>query len=372
MRLFHVKLAVLAVVACADPSDVLYEPEVSAPIEVSPGLFRLTTNPGPDYVRGVMADGRVLYLTSGLQGGPSDPGIVSVDPAGGTVRSEAGAYGTVLPGLIINDYHATDTRRTLLTVIPPRGRDHYCGDIGFPAPTPAFVAWRLFVLPGTDGAAFSSLNRFERTLPLIQNAGFDASGRPNGPKRIRFVPALHDADSSGTRALGPAISASGQHAYLSDADSIWRLDLTDTTVSPVAITEGSYPVLTAGGEALFVARASLADSVSTPTVVVYGLIACSQTIVTYTVGEWTTVRVDLASGTEDTIGIGTDAALLGDTALVVRRPDGLHALRLSDGVSTLLMDDPTATSPAVAPDGSFIAFTSRRFGNPDVMLLRFQ
>ncbi|MEX1050287.1 MAG: hypothetical protein WEC54_01935, partial [Gemmatimonadales bacterium] len=348
---------------------VLYEPEASVPVEVSPGLFRLTTNTGPDYVRGVLADGRVLYLTSGLEGGPAAPGIVSVTPDGGPVRSEAGAYGTVLPGLVINDYYATSTRRTLLTVIPPRGRDHYCGDIGFPAPTPQFVGWRLFVLPESDGPAFSSLNRFEREFPLFANSGFDPSGRPNQPKRIRLVPALHDADSSGTRSAGPAITASGQYAYLSDMEMIWRIDLSDTTAAPVAVTEGAYPLLSAGGDALFVARASLTDSLSTPTLVVYGFAGCFQTIVTFTVSEWTTIRIDIA-GVEDTIGVGSEAALLGDSALVVRRPDGLHALRLSDGVSTRIIEDPTARSPAVAPDGSFIAFTSRRFGNPDVFVLR--
>ena len=362
--------AVVAATACSEPSDILYEPEPQLPVEIAPGLTRLTVSPGPDYVRGVTADGRVIYLAAGLVGGPTAFGVVSMDPNGGSVRQEAGAYATVLPGLIAADYYESPTRRTLLAMNPPGDKDQYCGDFSHPAPAPAYVGMRLYTLPPADGAAFSALPQVLIEFPLFQGRGTDSTDRPVTPKLLRFVPALWDADSLGTRAAGPAISASGEYAYISDMETVTRLDLVNPQSPPVAMSAGAYPLLSASETELFVSRPVVSDSVARVDSIYYHFFLCVQVTTLYTVEEWQVWRLNLTTSDDAMVGIGAEPSRLGDSALVVRRADGLYVLRLQDGVSTLLVDDATATSPAVAPDGSFIAFTSRRFGNPDIFVLR--
>jgi hypothetical protein len=190
------------------------------------------------------------------------------------------------------------------------------------------------------------------------------------PKLLRFVPALWDADSLGTRAAGPAISASGEYAYISDMETVTRLDLVNPQSPPVAMSAGAYPLLSASETELFVSRPVVSDSVARVDSIYYHFFLCVQVTTLYTVEEWQVWRLNLTTSDDAMVGIGAEPSRLGDSALVVRRADGLYVLRLQDGVSTLLVDDATATSPAVAPDGSFIAFTSRRFGNPDIFVLR--
>lgn len=370
-RMFHVKLLGLMLLgACADPGELLYEPADNFPSEVSPGLFRLTTNPGGDFVRAVTADGRVRFAATGLAGGPPEQGVVSADIDTGRIRLEGGAYRTLLPELALTNYLSQP--RLLVALLPPQDRNHTCTlRPQFIAPGPERVGWRVFLLPDVDGAAFAGLPRFERDVPAFSPVGFGPNGSLLQPKRIRMLPGLDESERLGTNPWGPAVTPDARYAYVSDADSIWRYDLTQLDSIPVAIDSGAYPVLSADGAFLFFARPVITDSTSTVTTLVYSpLASCTQTLVQFTAARWTLHRRDLTNGTTDSIGFGAEPALLGDTALVVRTLGGITTVRLSDGVATLLIPDPTATSPAVAPDGSFIAFTSRRFGNPDVLFLR--
>lgn len=371
--MFHVKRALLGLLAlvsaCRDPGDLLYEEETVAPTEVSAGLFRLTANPGGDFVRGTTADGRILYVAVGVPGGAAGFGLRSLDPERGTSRSEDSPY--AFPGETVFDRRGGNGADLLVTLLPPLPGSHWCGGSAadLSAPAPPYVGWRLTFLPAAPGPAVASLPQLVREFPVIAGVGYRPSGVHVTPKRIRLVPAIAEADSIGTNPWGPAVSPDGLSAYVSDAATVWRYALDAPGQAPMPVTTGAYPVLSPDGTTLYVSRAVVTDSTETVTVVPY-LDPCVQTLVEYTLQRWTLVALDLHSGTETAMGEGAEAVPVGDTALIVRRADGLHRVRLADGTSVRLVADSTAGSPALAADGSFLTFSATRSGNRDVMLLR--
>lgn len=375
--MFHVKRAVLVLLgmlACADPGDVLYEPEISQPAELAPGLFRLTTGAQPDYARGFLADGTVLFVSSGIPGATAGYGMVQMGLADGVARPIRSVYQIGFPGQRIWAFVPGTQRPVLFALMETAPFYHWCGidaGEGVPAPPrPPFAGWYLNVLPVTDGVALSSLYQPRRELPVFENAIISPTGRPQGPKRFAEIPPVAEAQRLGANPFGPEITADERYAYVSDGRVIWRYDLADTTASPDSVTEGAYPALDADNRALLLARTTVTDSVETTQNFVYLDWVCVQRYVTYTWGAWSAVRRDLASGVEDTIGEGAEPRWLDTGRIVVRRSDGLYSLTLADGSAQLIVADSTASSPYASPDGSLLTFTTHRFGNADVLLLR--
>lgn len=367
---------VVATSACADPSEPLYVRTPSGPVELSAGLFRLTTGPQLDYARAVLDDGTVLFVSSALPGAADSFGMAIADPAGGPARRINSVYQVGFPNQRIWTYVPGTTRPILFSLMHTRARYQWCGledSDGAPAPPrPPFGGWHLNVLPATDGQAVTDLARPSREIPVFQSNAVNVTGRPLGPKRMREIPPMSEADELGANPFGPSVSTDERYAYVSDGVVVWRYDLADSAGPADSITDGAYPVLARDDATLFLARTTVTDSTATFSRFVYLDWICDQTYVEYTWDDWQVVRRDLATGVEDTVGVGAEPALLGTDRLVVRRPGGLYVLSLSDGSADLLVADPTATSPAVAPDGSALAFTSRAFGNPDIFLLRLR
>ena len=358
------------VLGCAVPDEPIVQGETSRPQEIAPGLFRLTDNGGGDHPRAFLPDGRVLYQSEELAGAAAGVTLLSLHPDSGEALEQAGAYRAALGTEQLTQLVPGTVRRTLLALTAPIPRSHWCGDPAHPTPGPPWAGWHLYALPPLDGPALSSLLSPEREFPVFVGTGRDSVGAFYTTKRIRIVPAIAEADSLGTNPWGPAVAADEQYAYVSDAERVWRYDLADSTVAPVVVTFGAYPLLSPDGSTLYVARPNITDSALTVTSVQWSLFwSCTQTMVTYTTDGWTLVRRALASGAEDTVGLGVEPATFDDTALVVRRADGIYRVTLTGGEARLVTDS-TATSPIISPDGRLLVFASRRFGNPDVLVLR--
>jgi hypothetical protein len=333
----------------------------------------VTWNPAPDVVRGFTPDGaRIVYQSRDLAGFGSGWYVLSVGVADGAVREEAGIYRRALP----------DTTAHIL--LAPAGRLlvawHTVGDGGVtcgggncPLPPPAIdVALRR--LPPTDGLPLSALPTRDFRLPNHETTPqvcLNNSVDPVGHHRIRLRPADREVELRRVNPFGPVERTDGSAGFFSDGETLWRYDPADPAVSADSLGPGAFPALSPDGQRLAAAVPLGLDS--TFGQCFSGLCPCEQETVTITATGWEVVLYDLAGGGAAVVSPGLEPAFDPlEARLVVRRPDGLYWVDLGNGDATPVARTDGGYAPAVAPDGSILAFTAGRFESPDVFFVRIR
>lgn len=355
-------LAALGVAAsgCAEPDDTVFTRPPVAPIEIAPGLFRATWNPAPDVVRGFTPDGtRIVYQSRDLPGFRRGWAVLSVGLADGAVREEASVYRTALPDTVGHLAIGSVARLLVTWRAVPEG-DVTC--VGCPPP-PTAVTLALLRLPPADTVPLSALA--PRVITLPNNAS-------NGCQhRIRIGPAEQELRDRRVNPFGPVELADGTGGYYSDGEAIWRYDPANPTATPDSIGPGAFPALSPDGQRLAAAVPLGLDSTSG--FCVFGLCPCEQETVTITTTGWQVVLYDLATAAGSPLAPGVEPTFDPLAArLAVRRGDGLYWVDLQTGDAALIPRTDNGYSPAVAPDGSVLAFTAESSGNPDVYFVRLR
>ena len=362
--MFHVKrLAAVLFLgwqwACGPPSDVIFEPPLVSPVAEG-DRFRVTFNPGPDVVRGFSADGRIVYRSRGLPGLEDRWGVLSVDPAGGSARLEASVYQAALSGSAQLRYDSAG--RVLVLWRRPIPGTHGCPD---PAPPPSpVIEVSLLRLEAVDGLPLSKIPTTTIPLPTIVGAG-------SGSQLVRVPPADQELRRHAVDPFGPALAPDGSGtAFLSDGETVFRIDLLDPDRPPVPVGSGAFPSLSPEGTVLAVAVPSGLDSASVFDTVVSGLFVCVQETRTIQAASWQIELIDLTDGTSRTLGAGIEPVFdPSGQRVLARRDQGLAWIDLAEGTVTSLASTGGAYAPAVSPDGETVAFSLDR-DSSDVFFVR--
>jgi hypothetical protein len=364
-------LALALLAACAAPDDTLFTKPPVPPVEIAPGLFRVTWSEAPDVVRGFTPDGRhIAYQTRDLPGLGAGWSVVTVDLTDGAVREEAAVYRQA----------TVDTVAQI--VIGPSGRLHVTwravpeGTVtcrGCPPPPPA-IGIGIRRLPPTDGVALSAVPTHAFSLPNNERRDtLCASGdpSPDGLFSIRLRPAEREVLDRRVNPFGPVERADGAVGFYSDGETVWRYFPGDPAAAPDSVGPGAFPALSPDGLRLAVAVPQALDSVSGLCAV--NLCPCYQETVTIFTTGWLVQVYDLTGGGVTAAGPGLEPWFdpLEDR-LVVRRPDALYWVTPATGAAMVIPGTDGGYAPAVSPDGARLAFTAVRFGNPDVFYVRIR
>lgn len=347
------------IAGCETPPDAVFTAPVVEPIEAG-GRFRITFNSGPDVVRGFDPGGRLLYRSRGLVPFGGEWALLSVPPDGGTVREEVAVYRAAVTSPVAN-LRFDPTGRTLVLWREPVADVHGCGD---PAPPPPpVVGLTLYHLPPQDGAPLSSVPVRALELPNVSGAATPA-------QRVRRTPAELEATRSGADPFGPAVLPDGSAAFVSDGDSLWRIVLGAPTAAPEFVAIGAFPAVSPDGRTLAFAEPLGLDSTTTTTVVTRPFVSCVQTTVTISAAGWQVVLHDLASGGQAVLAPGLEPHFDSSGARVLVRRDGLYWVSRADGREEALAGTSGAVAPALAPDGSLVAFSLGPAATADVYFVR--
>ena len=361
-------LSVLA--ACGEPDDSLFTSPPLPPVEITPGLFRVTWNPEPDVVRGFTPDGRIVYLAHDLPGVDSGWALVTVGLTDGAVREEARIYRLAVRDTVAHVLFGPSDRVlvTWRTVLEAGLECFSC-----PAPS-APIGFAVRRLPPTDGAPLSALPTRSVTLPnhVVGTATcFDGSLDPAAMRRIRLRPTEQEALQRRSNPYGPVEQPDGSAGFYSDGDAVWRYDPADPVAPPDSVGPGAFPALSADGSRLAAAIPLGLDSTSG--LCTAGLCPCRLETVTLSTTGWAVLLYELSSGVGTQLTAGLEPAFDPlEPRLVVRRPDGLYWVDLATGNAVAIPRTEGGYAPAVAPDGSILAFTAERFDNPDVFFVRIR
>jgi hypothetical protein len=363
---FHVKrpgwipfvlLCAIGSFACDSPSDVVFEDPPYPPVEVEPGVFRLTFGPGAAVARGFLPDGRLLFRAYDLPPLERDWLLVSVPPDGGRLREEARVYRTAL----IDDLGhlaVRNGRRLLVLWKAPLPGVHGCPDssatvLGTPGPaprTPAPIGLTIFALPEIDGTPVTAIpSRFVATS-LVEGEG-------TLQQRVRVHPAARDADRTGANAFGPVVLPGGNEMIYSDGERIWRAAISDTSTVPALLGLGAYPTLSPDGGMLAFARPVGLDSVVRRFTVPVGLVVCVEEHVEIIAAGWDVVLRALGTDVEEVIASGLDPAFDPLGGRVVIRNDQLLWVDLGTGAILPIPGTTGGFAPIPSPDGELLAFS---------------
>lgn len=344
-------------VSCDVPADRLFEPPVVEPVEVRPGLLRLSFNPGPDLVRGFDPTGeRVIYRSRGLPGLGDEWRMLAVPVAGGAVEEVAGLYRAAL----LNPPGAVDVqqRRRVYTVWRTATEG---AEACRACPSPAVVALTIIRLDSMDGRALSGLPT--RNVALTT---FEPSPDP-AFRRVRLTPADLEIVSRGTNPYGPTVPPVSDTGYYSDGEILWRFDLERPSIPADPIGPGAFPAVSSDGRFVAAAVPIVADSVTA----FCGAQACTQETVEFALIGWTIRLYDPMSGTARDLGPGLEPRFHPtEPKLLVRRIGGLYWVDPESAAADSIPGTGGAFAATIAPDGSRLAFSMNLFGNPDVFILR--
>jgi hypothetical protein len=357
--------------ACAEPDDVLFIPPPVPPAEIAPGLFRVTWNPAPDVVRGFTPDGaRIVYQGRDLPG--TDPGwsLLTVGVTDGVVREEARIYRLALTDTVAHVVLGASDRLlvTWRAVVDGQVNCTTC------PPPPAAIDFAVRRLPLTDGAPVSALPTRNVPLPnylVAATTCADGSIDAAGMHRIRVRPADLEIQLRRVNPFGPVELADRSAGFYSDGEVLWRYDPADPAAPPDSVGPGAFPALSPDGLRLAAAVPLGLDSASGQCA--SGLCPCRQETVTITTTGWAVLLYDLAGGSVAPLASGLEPTF--DPLaprLAVRRPDGLYWVDLASGDAAPIPNSDGGYAPAVAPDGSILAFTAGRFDNPDIFFVRIR
>jgi hypothetical protein len=344
------------------------------PLEIAPGLFRVTWNPAADVVRGFTPGGdRIVYQTRDLPGFQRGWGMFSVGVADGAVREEAGIYRLALPDSTAHIVLGSASR-LLITwhTVGPGGVT--CDNQDCPPP-PAAIDVALRRLPLTDGVPISALPVREFAIPNHRHEPRTCAGGgvdPAANKFLRIRPAEREITLRRANPYGPVESADGTAGFFSDGETIWRYDPADPAAPADSLGPGAFPALSPDGQRLAVAVPLGLDSSSAQCQA--GLCPCVQETwtITSTTG-WQVMLYDLVSGAVTPLAGGLEPAFDPlEARLVLRRSDGLHWVSLATGEETDILGTDGGYAPAISPDGALLAFTAERYDSPDVFFLRIR
>jgi hypothetical protein len=306
----------------------------------------------------VLPDGRILFRTRDLP--PFDDGwlLASIDPEGGPAREEVAVYRRAY----LDDMGslATSGDRRLLTLWSASVQ----GIDGCPPPAPAppgVVSFALVELGSVDGTPIAALPTRSVSTGAVVGSG-------TSDLRVRVSPALRESDATGGNPFGPAFARDGAVVY-SDGDSLWLTRL-DRAAPPVFIGLGAYPATSPDQRLLAFARPISADSTVEVFVVPLGLGVCVQEHVEVRPGGWQVVVLDLESGSETVLGPGLEPVFDPLAARVLARDGALVWYDLGTGGRSELSGSDGSFAPAIAPDGSLLAFSRSDNGNTDVFAVR--
>jgi hypothetical protein len=350
---------VCAVTFCGSPSDVIYVPGPSPPVEGANGLFRVTFGTGPAVESGFTSDGRLLIRTRDVA--PFGMGwlILSVSPEEGRSREEAALYRQALVDEM-GSLRTLGQRRVLATWKQPVQGTDGCLP---PAPVVApLVGVTFFDLPADDATVV------DRLPSRFANYGI-VTGAASLQQRARVTPALQEIRANDGNPFGPALVPGGNDVIYSDGERIWRASMEDVSQPADLIGVGAYPAVSDDGTLLAYARPADVDSTVTLYVVPSLLAVCYQEQVEITAGRWEIVVRDLASGTERVLGDGLEPVFDPMAPRVVVRGADLSWVELADGVRTSIVGTGGAFAPAISPDGTLLAFSLPGDANSDVYYL---
>jgi len=361
----------LGTFACGSPSDVLFDEPPFTPVEVEPGVFRVTFGSGPAVARGFLPDGRLLFRAYDLPPLDRDWLLVSVPPGPGRIREEAAVYRNALLD-DLGHLVATDERRLLVVWRAPVPGQHGCPDssmtaVGFPGPaprTPTPIDISILALSETDGTPLAAIpTRFVAT-GLVEGAG-------TLQQRVRVHPVAREVDRTGGNAFGPVLLPGGSEMIYSDGERLWRVAPADTLAAPQLLGLGAYPALSPDGQILVYARPVGLDSVVRTFSVPIGIDFCTEEHVEVSAAGWEVVSRDLGSGVEEVIANGLDPAFDPLGGRVVVRADQLQWVDLGTGTVSPIPGTTGAFGPSVSPDGEVLVF-SKLDGptNSDVYFIR--
>jgi len=350
-------LGMIGFAGCESPSDQIFEPPSFTPVEEAPGVFRVTFGEGPEVVRAVTEDFRLLVRAFDLVPFGDDWVLVSIPLTGGLAREELGVY---RPALADDLAHlvAEDGYRILVLWKHAVPRVHGCPDssltdVGIPGPaprTPSPVGLTLYSLPELDGTPVAAIpSRFVSTNLVV--------GEGTIQQRVRVTPVLRDADRTGTNAFGPVILPGTGEMVFSDGERLWQAHMLDTSVAPTPIGLGAYPALSSDGSTLAYARPIGIDSTIQTFTIPLGLAACVEEYVELSAAAWQVIVRDLESGEEAVVADGSDPAFDPRGERLVVRRDQLFWVDLPSGATAAIPGTSGGFSPALSPDGSVLAFS---------------
>ena len=364
-----VAAGVSAVAACADPSDVLYQAGPVPPLEVKPGLFRLTFDPHGDYVRGFTTTGDTILFRGQRSIAVGDVWqILGVPVAGDPTAEQVHLYRSALRQPL-GSLEAVDQARFLSWWQPGTDGSFY-GPAGCPGPASRRLqAWMqgVFRLPNVDGAALSSVPFW---LILTPSADTLVNSSALIEFRTRFDFAQIEAER-GANAFGPNVSTDGRTGFYSDGELVWRFDPTSAIPAPDSITHAIFPRVSPDGARLAVAVPEGVDSVEKVTNGSTGVRQCLQDEWSLTATGWHVVVTNLGGG--DTVRVVRGTEPVFDSAgarIVVRRGTGLVLVDLASGAESPVPGTEGAFAAAWSPDGSYLAFSATVSNNTDVYFVK--
>ena len=360
-----------AALACVDPSDVLFSPAIVSPVEVSPGLFRVTFDPEPDVVRGFTPSGDTIIFR-GARGtfpiGDTVWRLLGLDAGGNHGSVEfAGLYRIAITRPLESIWLRTNDR--LLTWVQ-RGNDGsaFWGPGNCPV-LRQLAGWRLHVLhlaPG-DGQSLRDIPTWDVRPPVSDTIQFD---RLRTRFAMRFTPGENEAEL-GLNPYGPVAAPGTDSAFFSDGQTLWRINLASPPQRD-SVGQAIYPAVSADG-ALFAAvlARGLDSAFSKDSVCRLDGSCCVQEMWNMTEQGWTTVITRRATG--DTIAqIDGSEPVFDPTRprVLVRRRDVLVWVSLADGSETGVPNSTGAFGAAVSPDGKYLAFSKTVSNNTDVYFVK--
>jgi hypothetical protein len=308
-------------------------------------------------VRGALPDGRILFRTRDLV--PFDRGwlLASIHPDGGPAQEEVAVYRQAYLA-DVGSLTAAGDRRVLALWVPSVPGIDGCPP---PAPPPpAVVSIALAELGSVDGTPVAG-------LPTRELSTGAAVGSGTGNVRVRVSPALREMDANGGNPFGPALARDGAVVY-SDGDSLWLAGL-DSGEEPEFLGLGAYPATSQDLRLLAFARPVSVDSTAVQYVVPVGIGVCIQEHVEVTAAGWQIVVRDLDTGDETVLGAGLEPVFDPMAARVLARDGALIWYDLSTGDRSALPGSDGSFAPAIARDGSILAFSRSDNGNTDVFVV---
>jgi hypothetical protein len=204
-------------------------------------------------------------------------------------------------------------------------------------------------------------------LPTRELSTGAAVGSGTGNVRVRVSPALREMDANGGNPFGPALARDGAVVY-SDGDSLWLAGL-DSGEEPEFLGLGAYPATSQDLRLLAFARPVSVDSTAVQYVVPVGIGVCIQEHVEVTAAGWQIVVRDLDTGDETVLGAGLEPVFDPMAARVLARDGALIWYDLSTGDRSALPGSDGSFAPAIARDGSILAFSRSDNGNTDVFVV---
>jgi hypothetical protein len=348
---------------CGVDSPVIFQAEPGAPEEVRPGIFRLTYHLEPDLYPTWIDSVTVSYRGRGLP--PYDTGLVLLQ------RSIRGGPATEREA----KYRAQAAELSLVPVsVPAIAGEPYLvywiaaknGVALCSVPCPPAAAQGLRVL---DPSADDTLVALPGWTLLFDRLSHVAVGN-NQVVRLRLLPEDLDARDRWMNPFGPAYGLTPVPLYVSSGTVIFSASGSPASPTLDSVTTGSHPAVSRNGSVLAFSRTTIAGSTTGTCSIAFGLGACIQTTVTLLEGGREIWVRDLSTGDERSLGQGWAPAFdVTGTRVAVTTPAGLDWIEVASGARSPIPNTAGAHSPAVSPEGEWLAFVAQWSGQPDVYFM---